>query len=860
MRTNWRPAEIADAALWLAIIFAPLAGGSSSTDALPVLAALASIALVASIFEHRREGHRLYFFALPLGLFVLSLFTLLQVVPLPGAVLGLVSPRAHELRTFVGLTGWGTLSYEPAATSREVAKLAIYAMIALAAADRARLRKSFELVAAPVVIAGVASILVARIHGLLDADRMLGLFSASKSPASLLTTFVNPNHASAFLLLVSLVAVGQSLVDAQRPGRRYLYASAGGIAAIGSALCFSRGGLGALVGSYALAMVLLLWRQRKSDSEQLARAGLAVSITILLAAIGVSTQYQELLRAFSATEADPLGVATKLAAIQDAYPLVLDHAWLGSGRGAYVSAYPAYKATSYQLTFTHPENLVVGLVADWGVVVGGAALIGLVWAIVRRIQQSTSPAVLMVTAGILVITAQNLVDFNLELPGMAVPVVALLGAATTRELSLDRIWPKKKRLLRAIMLAPIVVSVVGIWGAYAFGDLERDLATLRAAVEARKLDRTTKPRDPDLGAPAPDDEPTFEALVDLARRHPANPVIAAQLSYLAETARPPDYPAAMRWANRALYLAPTYADGHIAVGRMLVRAGHREQGFEQLRRGWALTSDERRSGMIRHVVSLAKTLPELKNAIPRKDEALDLVDEGQIATAIVELHALGRIDWAKELLASIDLATVDADDTLRVGRAAMLVGDLDQAYRLVEARLDKVPTDAVAGRVLVEVLSKQGDPEKIYAVADRITARTDGVDPAPFLRLRFHTAVKQRDLDDAQKTLDQLARRLSPTVEHQLELARLEATLAEKGGSLDRALRALDKANQLSRGNTGLKYLRAELLTKMGRVTEARAEAESILRLDPDHKQARSLLGKLRASKPLSPPGREEEP
>ena len=43
----------------------------------------------------------------------------------------------------------------------------------------------------------------------------------------------------------------------------------------------------------------------------------------------------------------------------------------------------------------------------------------------------------------------------------------------------------------------------------------------------------------------------------------------------------------------ALLLAPTYADGHLAVGRMLVRSGHREQGFMHMRRGWELASDER---------------------------------------------------------------------------------------------------------------------------------------------------------------------------------------------------------------------------------------------------------------------------
>src|SRR5687768_5302852 len=116
----------ADAALAACIVLAPALGGSSNIVALPILAAGAIAATVATYLAAKRTGSSLHVTPLVGALFVLALFTLFQALPLPQGLLGLLSPRAQEVRAMVDADSWGSLSYESSATWREVAKLLLY--------------------------------------------------------------------------------------------------------------------------------------------------------------------------------------------------------------------------------------------------------------------------------------------------------------------------------------------------------------------------------------------------------------------------------------------------------------------------------------------------------------------------------------------------------------------------------------------------------------------------------------------------------------------------------------------------------------------------------------------------------------
>ena len=93
---------------------------------------------------------------------------------------------------------------------------------------------------------------------------------------------------------------------------------------------------------------------------------------------------------------------------------------------------------------------------------------------------------------------------------------------------------------------------------------------------------------------------------------------------------------AIRWVNRPLYLSPTYADGHLQAGRLLIMTEHRRQGFEAMRRAWELSPGDRRTMFIVQIVALARSSSEVRRAIPRRVPALDVLDEAQVDRLVIK--------------------------------------------------------------------------------------------------------------------------------------------------------------------------------------------------------------------------------
>src|SRR5689334_2322770 len=132
-------AEVCTLAL---VVFAPLALGSAPAWTLwPIVlgGALASVLALIGCLRERNPVH------LPLLALVPALIAglcLLQLVPLPAALLRLLSPPAAEVREFalepLGLAGPRPISLAPRDTWREVAKHLAYLSLLLAAVQIAR--------------------------------------------------------------------------------------------------------------------------------------------------------------------------------------------------------------------------------------------------------------------------------------------------------------------------------------------------------------------------------------------------------------------------------------------------------------------------------------------------------------------------------------------------------------------------------------------------------------------------------------------------------------------------------------------------------------------------------------------------
>ncbi|MBK6687085.1 MAG: O-antigen ligase family protein [Deltaproteobacteria bacterium] len=827
--------SVADGCLIGLILLAPTAAGSWQLETLPLLVLLAGVGLVATILDLRERGRPIHFHGLTLGCLVLAGYTVLQVLPLPAGLLAAVSPIASELRTFVLGDGAGTISYEPAATWREAAKLLVYAAVVLIAHERVRDRRSSDLVTFTLIGAGLLVTFVGLLHQVLGIDRLFGFFDATLVDGPMLTTFVNPNHASGFLGFAALTGLGVAM--AERPRHIRLGALIAAAAFVATAFgLLSRGGLIGL-GLGLLVFTALFRRVDRSRARQGPRTLLPLAVVAVVAVVagivlGADRLSQEVVNA----QGEVPGIQEKLAAMKDAVPMAADHLATGVGRGAYVSSYTRYKTSALQLTFAFPENILAQLGAEWGVF-GVLALVGLLLALVRRLLQVSHLSTLGALAGIVALVAQNLVDFGLEMPGIAIPVAAVLGAGTSRHLGSFR-WSVESPWRRFLPILAFGVAPVGlVFMAFVSGDLASDL---------RRLDQWIGERQADPKTPLPEAE-----LKAVARAHPASALVTVRLAYLAEIADPPALAEAVRWANRTMYLAPTYASGHLLTGRLLIKAGRRAQGLAELKQAWTLWSAERRA-LLAQVIALAQSPAELVATVPKTGVALDQPVTAELIRLVRRLGDEGRGEWAKEVLAAhAPLGELSSPELAQLGAVAYSLKQYDLALAVIERRLALDPADTDAVLLRARLLVAQQDPTGAWESLAAL--REDQLNPEELWRARIEVALRLADYAKARDALERLRAVLPTTRRSQVALAQLQAEIETKDGNLATAVRLFDEALSVEPSNVDLRYRRALLLHRLGRVAEARVDATLVARQQPEHAGAQRLLRVLQGAVPPEP-------
>ncbi len=822
-RSTGPAGRLADLGLSALLILAPLAGGSWTLEVLPGLLVIAVIAWGATLYGLGRRGRSLHISWLSVGLLLLALFTALQAVPLPADLLALISPEAHRLRSFVQGQGAGPLSYEPGATLRESTKLIIYALVVATAVERTQGRGLKERIAQPLLISGLAAAGVAILHRALGIERLFGLLSPITSSRRMLSTFVNPNHAAGFMVLVTLTALGLAL-KARQTRLKLAYLAC---ATLTTALCIytgSKGGIGALI--IGLLLFAGLWAARDFKGERTPPRWISGVIgAVLLGPVLLFTarieQVTQFLKSGSSGGLD-LGLAEKAAALQDALPMAMEHAWAGIGRGAYASVYTRYKTSDLQLTFAFPENIVAQLIGEWGIFVGLGALLGISAVILSRLWMSQRPLSMAMMAGVTAVLIQNLFDFSLELPGVAIPVLAILGGVSANWHGAHRISTKSPITWAGTALI-LVVGLGTCIGAFMQGDLPNDLERLQARIEA-KHDRLA----------------TLHSTEQILARHPASALIAAQAAHLAEISDPPQLENAVRWANRTLYLAPTYAGGHLVTGRLLIRAGHRDQGFSELRRAWTLSGADRRAIYIAYVSSLARSPQDIARAVPRRDPTLDILSERSLALIVRHLATHGKAEWARSLLENyVDIQETPLADLHAITVAADTAGATDLALQAARRLLKHRTHDDNVRLLAARIAFRHGRTEEARALLGQIEGTTE---PEALFELRFRIELGDGDIDAAETTLRKLKAIATPGSHREAQLTVLEVQLHTKANRPARALETLDQALARRPGNLDLRMHRARLLVRSQRPERAISDLQYLLKRRPNDPPALALL------------------
>jgi O-antigen ligase len=341
--------------------------------------------------------------------------------------------------------------------------------------------------------------------GLEQSRRQAALYlDASRVPRGLLlrmtsnrvfASFVYPNALAGFLAVAFAPTLVWVWVRARGWDRRVRWLSllfTAGVMVFCLLLTGSRGGFVAF-GAMALTT---LWCGNSRPGRRFTFA--ALGLILLLAVIFVTAMRQGILH----VGRESLEARTDYW--RGALAIAKDHPWVGTGPGTFGSIYPKYKTASTEEAQT-AHNSYLQMWSDSGIP-AFVAFIALWLVAVRDAFRLTrrrrgDAAAIAICGALVAWTIHGLVDFDLYVPGVALPVFVLLGAVQgLKELPrTDIVTPRRRAnwlvggVCTGMLFAVLWVEVRALAASYTFAHAQelRRVNPLAAVEEARRATMLT---------------------------------------------------------------------------------------------------------------------------------------------------------------------------------------------------------------------------------------------------------------------------------------------------------------------------------------------------------------------------------
>jgi hypothetical protein len=652
-------------------------------------------------------------------------WTGLQLLPLPSSLVALLVPEsvaAWELNAPLydeAVRSWIPMTLDPGATRLEIAKgsaiVAVFLTARVFAASHQRVRALKAVAASAIALA-----LVAFAHKAAGASHVFGVYEPVYASTRLLAPLMNENHLGGFMVLSSPILLGLA-VDAETIEARMKWALGASICALAGVLSFSRGallGLAIGMGVFVVVFAVRLGRSHRPILQsRVIRALTLGSLGIALVAIALdgSGLGHELSHRHN--------LAPKFGAVAAAGELIASHPIAGVGRGAFSAAFVDELGTEKR--YFHPENLPVQWTSEWGIPIALGLLTVIVWSIGRGFRLRRGNAHLGGLAGLVGIGTQNLVDFSLEIVGVAVVAAAVLGAVS------DSVRVRFDLPLRKLCFAAGLSCFAGaVLGASLHGG---DVFTL----ERRALDALER-----------EDHDEVRELVrrGLALHHsePIFALVGAEVAVREGDAN------AGRWINRAQGLAPLWSAPHLLAARWLFSLGETDQALIEIREAEALLPGSARTticDLLRErrdpAIALraapeglagamlldraAQCLPLRSQVAVELDEAARKLDPDLIGPAARQARRLIASKQSREATALLgSLPTLDVRARRILAEAYLSAGDPEAAAQAIAPELGRREAPSGVLRTAASIYLALGDEEELRAVAARLRGQTRG--------------------------------------------------------------------------------------------------------------------------------------
>jgi hypothetical protein len=488
---------------------------------------------------------------------LLTLWTLLQALPMPIAWLRALDPQAADTwdRALVPLheagPAWATLSLDPIATRIEVVRGVAYLLTFVAAVRIATRREGALFLEYVLIGTGLSLAVAAWVHPALGADKVFGIYRPLRDPGIRhMAPLLNSNVLSGYLNIALCVTFGHAVLPRSAIPRSIALALTAFLVATQLWVASRGGTLGMIVG-----IALVIWMSRMSGPGERSRLRGLLPAVLLAAGLTmvVLVSSEQAWLELAETDVSKLRLALRAMHLIPLFPV------FGLGRGAFESVFPVVRNevtlndVGYTV-YTHPENIVAQWSTEWGPAVAVLAAAAIVVALRPRSALLRSPRAAGAWAALACVGVHNLVDFSSEYPGVviAMTVCAALVVGGTGGVESRRIVDAWAKSPRAVAFGGVIVTALA---------LPLGLSCLGGELYQDRIALWHEALDPGVSLAA------FHSDVRAAMlRHPAEPYLPFTGGLRALRARDESV---VGWVERTLERAAIYGPAHLVLARAL---------------------------------------------------------------------------------------------------------------------------------------------------------------------------------------------------------------------------------------------------------------------------------------------------
>lgn len=395
------------------------------------------------------SGRRLFVPLLMAPILLIMGWALFHLIPLPPALVGLLSPAARYFHAMAGPEGWRPLTMSSPDTLYSLMRAATLALFILMLQRTIEVeRRGWRRVVTDTIVVTAAVLFAFGVFlKMTGAETFLG--STLRGPLLMHPTFINMNHAAAFFGIAALLSLATA-VEADLARARVFYGALFFVNLFAVVMTLSRGGILAVLCAIVFFFALKLFKARTTTLL------LPVLFSLIAVATAFYVGYRLIVAEFDLSRPDYFDKLLLFTTVGD---YLADFWRVGSGLGSFMHVYPYYQGDP-GLFFIQLENEPVQFALEHGLPFALLVAALLVWYFVRynRREHCRCGA----AAILLFVLMHNTLDFNLHDLGILFPVAAVyLMASGSFEM---KGWPRR------LALGAGVIAALGIlWGSR-YGD------------------------------------------------------------------------------------------------------------------------------------------------------------------------------------------------------------------------------------------------------------------------------------------------------------------------------------------------------------------------------------------------------